>query len=204
MAARAAWSELIASREDMKKKGERRAGLDEGTRQTRYCSCGRPYHVDPEIHHGIPDLITSYGFAVLRRMRCPIWAGRTPPCSDRSVDVPLPSVCSGKLCKDPDNLDLIQLNSFGCGLDAVTTDQVSDILTPSGKIYTVLKIDEVNNLGAARIRIRSLIAALRVRDQKHYQRKVVSSAYNRVLFTKEMKKDYTILCPRCPPSILTS
>ena len=74
-----------------------------------------------------------------------------------------------------------------------------DILTGSGKIYTVLKIDEVNNLGAARIRVRSLIAALRVRDQKHYERKVVSSAYNRVVFTKEMKKDYTLLCPQMSP-----
>ena len=57
--------------------------------------------------------------------------------------------------KTKDNLDLIQLNSFGCGLDAVTTDAVNDILTKAGKIYTVLKIDEVNNLGAARIRVRS-------------------------------------------------
>ena len=72
-------------------------------------------------------------------------------------------------------------------------------MTHSGKIYTVLKIDEVNNLGAARIRIRSLIAALRVRDQRHYQRKVVSSAYHRVLFTKDMKKDYTLLCPQMSP-----
>ena len=78
--------------------------------------------------------------------------------------------------KNTDELDLVQLNSFGCGLDAVTTDQVSDILTGSDKIYTVLKIDEVNNLGAARIRIRSLIAALRVRDRKHYQRTVKSAA----------------------------
>ena len=97
------------------------------------------------------------------------------------------------------NLDLIQLNSFGCGLDAVTTDQVSDILTRSGKLYTVLKIDEVNNLGSARIRIRSLIAAIRVRDQRHYERKIISSAYNRVVFTKEMKKDYTLLCPQMSP-----
>ena len=62
-----------------------------------------------------------------------------------------------------------------------------------------LKIDEVNNLGAARIRIRSLIAALRVRDQKHYQRRVVSSAYHRAVFTKDMKKDYTLLCPQMSP-----
>ena len=68
--------------------------------------------------------------------------------------------------KTTENLDLIQLNSFGCGLDAVTTDQVADILTNSGKIYTTLKIDEVNNLGAARIRVRSLLAAIRVREQK--------------------------------------
>ena len=101
--------------------------------------------------------------------------------------------------KTQDNLDLVQLNSFGCGLDAVTTDQVNDILTGSGKIYTVLKIDEVNNLGAARIRIRSLISALRVREERHYTRTVVSSAYNRVVFTKDMKKDYTLLCPQMSP-----
>ena len=95
--------------------------------------------------------------------------------------------------KTCDCLDLIQLNSFGCGLDAVTTDQVHDILTSAGKIYTVLKIDEVNNLGAARIRIRSLIAALRVRRQKSLEQRVVSSAYNRVVFTKEMKRDYTVM-----------
>ena len=101
--------------------------------------------------------------------------------------------------KTQDNLDLIQLNSFGCGLDAVTTDAVNDILTKSGKIYTVLKIDEVNNLGAARIRVRSLIAALKVRDKKNYQRQLVSSAYKRVEFTPEMRKNYTILCPQMSP-----
>lgn len=108
------------------------------------------------------------------------------------------------LVKKESRLDLIQLNSFGCGLDAVTTDQVNDILTGSGKIYTVLKIDEVNNLGAARIRIRSLIAALRVRDKRHYEQKVVSSAYHRIMFTKEMKKKIIPSCAlRCHPFILT-
>ena len=101
--------------------------------------------------------------------------------------------------KTQDNLELIQLNSFGCGLDAVTTDQVNDILTKSGKIYTILKIDEVNNLGAARIRIRSLLSALRVREGKHIERKVISAAYNRVEFTKQMRKDYTLLCPQMSP-----
>ena len=70
-----------------------------------------------------------------------------------------------------DNLELVQLNSFGCGLDAVTTDQVQEILQKEGKIYTTLKIDEGNNLGAARIRIRSLKAAMEERERNHYIRR---------------------------------
>ena len=101
--------------------------------------------------------------------------------------------------KTVDNLDLIQLNSFGCGLDAVTTDQVNDILSGSDKIYTCLKIDEVNNLGAARIRIRSLLSAIRVREQKHKERTIRSSAIHKVVFTEEMRKNYTILCPQMSP-----
>lgn len=101
--------------------------------------------------------------------------------------------------KTKDNLDLIQLNSFGCGLDAVTTDAVSDILTKSGKIYTSLKIDEVNNLGAARIRIRSLLSAIRVREQKQMKRNIVPSSITKAVFTKEMRKEYTILCPQMSP-----
>ena len=95
---------------------------------------------------------------------------------------------------------LVQLNSFGCGLDAVTTDCVSDILTKSGKIYTVLKIDEVNNLGAARIRIRSLLAAIRVRSENHFERTIQPSSINKVEFTKQMYEDkYTILTPQMSP-----
>ena len=101
--------------------------------------------------------------------------------------------------KTVDNLDLIQLNSFGCGLDAVTTDQVNDILTGSDKIYTCLKIDEVNNLGAARIRIRSLLSAIRVREKLNKQRTIRSSAITKVPFTEEMRKDYTILAPQMSP-----
>ena len=103
--------------------------------------------------------------------------------------------------KTQENLDLIQLNSFGCGLDAVTTDCVSDILTKSGKIYTCLKIDEVNNLGAARIRVRSLLAAIRVREKNNAKkrRQIVPSDYKRTIFTEEMRKDYTILCPQMSP-----
>lgn len=200
MAAHAAWQELLASRRDMEAKGEETLAWMEKNNKRGIVLAGRPYHVDSEIHHGIPELITSYGFAVL-----------TEDSISHLGKVERPLVvtdqwmyhsrlyAAASFVKTRDDLDLIQLNSFGCGLDAVTTDQVADILTRSGKIYTVLKIDEVNNLGAARIRIRSLIAALKVRDQKHYEHKVVSSAYNRVYFTKEMKKTYTLLCPQMSP-----
>src|SRR5699024_1674227 len=161
---------------------------------------GRPYHIDPEINHGIPELITSYGIAVLTEDSVSHLGkldGKLIVMDQWMYHSRL--YAAAQFVRTQKNLDLIQLNSFGCGLDAVTTDGVNDILTKSGKIYTVLKIDEVNNLGAARIRIRSLISALRVRDQKHIEPKVVSSAYNRIEFTKEMRKNYTILCPQMTP-----
>lgn len=199
-AAHAGWQELLNARADMEKKGEETVQWLKEHGRRGIVLAGRPYHVDPEIHHGIPELIASYGLAVLTEDSIS-HLGQV----DRPLVVTDQWMYHSRLYKAAsyvktcDCLDLIQLNSFGCGLDAVTTDQVHDILTGSGKIYTVLKIDEVNNLGAARIRIRSLIAALRVREQKHYERKVISSAYNRAVFTKEMKKDYTLLCPQLSP-----
>lgn len=200
-AAHAGWGELIQAKKDVEAEGERAVQWCKDNKKHGIVLAGRPYHIDPEIHHGIPDMIAGFGLAVL-----------TEDSISHLGKVERPVVVSDQwmyhsrlyaaasYVKNTDELDLVQLNSFGCGLDAVTTDQVSDILTGSDKIYTVLKIDEVNNLGAARIRIRSLIAALRVRDRKHYQRTVKSAAYERVLFTKQMKKDnYTILCPQMSP-----
>ena len=199
-AAKKAWDELAQARTDVEKKGEEVLQYLKDTGKHGIVLAGRPYHIDPEINHGIADMITSYGFAVL-----------TEDSVSHLGKVERPLVVTDQwmyhsrlyaaaaFVKTQDNLDLVQLNSFGCGLDAVTTDQVSDILTRSGKIYTVLKIDEVNNLGAARIRIRSLISALRVREERRYTRTIVSSAYNRVMFTKDMKKNYTLLCPQMSP-----
>ena len=199
-AAKKAWDELAQARTDVEKKGEEVLQYLKDTGKHVIVLAGRPYHIDPEINHGIADMITSYGFAVL-----------TEDSVSHLGKVERPLVVTDQwmyhsrlyaaatFVKTQDNLDLVQLNSFGCGLDAVTTDQVSDILTRSGKIYTVLKIDEVNNLGAARIRIRSLISALRVREERRYTRNIVSSSYNRVIFTKEMKKNYTLLCPQMSP-----
>ncbi len=194
------WEELLASRRDIERKGEETIAWLQEHGQRGIVLAGRPYHIDPEIHHGIPEMITSYGMAVL-----------TEDSISHLAPVERPLIvtdqwmyhsrlyAAASYVKTSSCLDLIQLNSFGCGLDAVTTDQVHDILSSAGKIYTVLKIDEVNNLGAARIRVRSLISSLKFRVINHYDKKVVSSAYNRVLFTKEMKKEYTILCPQMSP-----
>ena len=199
-AAHAAWMELMNVRQDIAKKGEETLAYLEKTGRRGIVLAGRPYHIDPEINHGIPELITSYGIAVLTEDSVSHLGkldGKLIVMDQWMYHSRL--YAAAQFVRTQKNLDLIQLNSFGCGLDAVTTDGVNDILTKSGKIYTVLKIDEVNNLGAARIRIRSLISALRVRDQKHIEPKVVSSAYNRIEFTKEMRKNYTILCPQMTP-----
>ena len=199
-AAHAAWEELAACRQDIRKKGEETLAYMEKTGTRGIVLAGRPYHYDPEVNHGIPEMITSYGLAVL-----------TEDSISHLNPVERPLIvmdqwmyhsrlyAAANFVKTRDDLDLIQLNSFGCGLDAVTTDAVADILTGSDKIYTSLKIDEVNNLGAARIRIRSLLAAIRVREQKHMERTIRPANIEKIPFTKEMKETYTILCPQMSP-----
>ena len=201
-AAKAGWAELAAARKDIQNKGEEVLASLKQTGRRGIVLAGRPYHVDPEINHGIPKLITSYGLAVL-----------TEDSISHLKEPERPLIvmdqwmyhsrlyAAAEFVKTQDRLDLIQLNSFGCGLDAVTTDCVGDILSKSGKIYTCLKIDEVNNLGAARIRIRSLLAAIRVREknQADQQRAIATSSYRRVVFTEEMRKTHTILCPQMSP-----
>lgn len=196
----AAWDEQEATRDDMRKKGEETLKYLEETGRRGIVLAGRPYHIDPEINHGIPELINSYDIAVLTEDSISHLGKPERPLivSDQWM-YHSRLYAAAAFVRTTDNLDLIQLNSFGCGLDAVTTDQVNDILSGSGKIYTCLKIDEVNNLGAARIRVRSLIAALRVKEQKKEERVVHSTAMNRVIFTEEMRKEYTILCPQMSP-----
>jgi len=161
---------------------------------------GRPYHIDPEINHGIPEMITSYGLAVLTEDSIAHLG-----CPERPLIVSDQWMYHSRLYKaasyvrNREDLDLIQLNSFGCGLDAVTTDQVNDILSGSDKIYTCLKIDEVNNLGAARIRIRSLLSAINVRLKQQKERTIRPTSIEKIAFTEEMRKTYTILCPQMSP-----
>lgn len=127
---------------------------------------GRPYHIDPELNHGIPELLTGLGLAVFTEDSL-AHLGKV----QRPLRVVDQWVYHNRLYRAAEfvsrtkNLELIQLTSFGCGLDAVTADQVSEILARHDKMYTLLKIDEGANLGAIRIRVRSLLAALE--ERKH-------------------------------------
>ena len=196
----AAYAEAEKVKQDIREKGEETLRYIDEHDILGIVLAGRPYHLDPEINHGLPELINSYKIAVftedsvahLGKVERPLIVSDQWMYHSRLYK-------AANYVKTCDNLELIQLNSFGCGLDAVTTDCVNDILTKSGKIYTVLKIDEVSNLGAARIRIRSLISAVNSRHEQHYKTCPSSSAINRIEFTKEMKKDYTVLAPQMSP-----
>ena len=183
---------------------------DKGTETVRYIEennlrgivlAGRPYHIDPEINHGIDTLITSLGLCVLTEDSV---SDKTE--AKRPIRVVDQWVFHARLYAAADfvgkhdNLELIQLNSFGCGVDAVTTDQVEEILSSYDKMYTLIKIDEVNNLGAVRIRIRSLLASMNKRIAKKQEEKADGDyGLKKKIFTKEMRKDYTILIPQMAP-----
>ena len=199
-AAAAGWEELNNVRLDVQKKGEEVLEYLKTSGKRGIVLAGRPYHIDPEINHGIPELITSFDLAVLTEDSISHLGKPERPLivSDQWM-YHSRLYAAASYVKTVENLDLIQLNSFGCGLDAVTTDQVNDILSGSDKIYTCLKIDEVNNLGAARIRVRSLLSAIKVRERMHKERTVRSAAIEKVPFTEEMRNNYTIICPQMSP-----
>ena len=200
-AVKKAWKEQLNAKADIVREGERclqwlreRGGLG-------IVLAGRPYHIDPEINHGIPEMITSYGLAVLTEDSLPVRFDPTRPVrvNDQWVYHSRLYTAAEFVLKQ-ENLELVQLNSFGCGLDAVTTDQVNEILEKGNKLYTVLKIDEVNNLGAARIRLRSLLAAMKTRGEAQVQANPELRVYQRAQFTKKMfDGGYTILAPQMSP-----
>ncbi len=195
-----AWAEEEKAREDVRKKGEETLKYLQDTGKKGIVLAGRPYHVDPEIHHGIPQIITSFGFAVLTEDSVAHLAKTERPL--RVVDqwkYHSRLYAAATVVKSHPELEMIQLNSFGCGLDAVTTDQVQEILHSNDEIYTVLKIDEGNNLGAAKIRIRSLVAAIEERDKKTVKHENKSGSFERTVFTEEMRKTHTILAPQMSP-----
>lgn len=196
-----AYEEDSRFKADIHKKGEEVLEMLKKTGQKGIVLAGRPYHVDPEINHGIPEMINGYGFAVLTEDSIAQMGDLARPI--RVVDQWMYHTrlyeAASVVGKTP-NLELVQLNSFGCGLDAVTTDQVQEILQGYGRMYTVLKIDEVNNLGAARIRLRSLISVVEERERSGYKSESRYTGYvKQPEFTAADRKKHTILAPQMAP-----
>lgn len=197
----AAWQEQLQAKQDIREEGKRLLAKMQKENGSGILLTGRPYHIDPEINHGIPEMIASYGFTVFTEdsITEDFKPKRPLRVTDQWVYHSRLYTAAEFVC-GYDNLELVQLNSFGCGLDAVTTDQVYEILQQNNKLYTVLKIDEVNNLGAARIRIRSLLAAMELRKKRGTSQKTEVKTYERTEFTKQMYEDrYTILAPQMSP-----
>lgn len=201
-AVEAAYAALEEYKNDVQAEGERALAWLEENRTAGVILAGRPYHLDPEVNHGIPEMLNGLGLGVLTEDGVSHLA---------RVDRPLRVVDqwmyhtrlynAAQFCLQKPDLELIQLNSFGCGLDAVTTDQVQEILEDHGKLYTVIKIDEINNLGAARIRARSLVAAMRER-RKHKEPQTPTRTRppaRRPLFTPPMAETHTLLVPEMSP-----
>ena len=182
---------------EMRNRGQKALSELKQNGQKAVILCGRPYHLDKEINHGIPELITSLGLGVLTLDAIP---------QKFDVENPLRVLDqwtyharlyrAAEYVADKKDIGLVQLNSFGCGLDAITTDQVHDILQHYGKIHTLLKIDEVSNLGAVKIRMRSLIETVENRSSSKASDDEINGP---VLFTEEERKKHTILMPQMSP-----
>ena len=151
---------------DIKAKGEQILGIIKKQNLKAIVLCGRPYHIDPEINHGIDKLINSLGLVVLSEDSIAHLA--------HAKDLQILNQWSyhsrlynaAQFVCENEHIELVQLVSFGCGIDSITTDEVREILESKGRFYTQLKIDEISNLGAVKIRIRSLIAAMELANKQ--------------------------------------
>lgn len=193
------YEELDSFKRDIQQKGEETLVMLNQKNQRGIVLSGRPYHLDPEINHGIAEVITQEGFHVL-----------TEDSISHLGDVGNLRVvnqwvyhsrlyAAARVVAKSKNLELVQLNSFGCGIDAITTDQVEEIMDQYGKIYTVLKIDEGSNLGAIRIRLRSLKAAVNEREKRKFEPVKRFEESEKITFTKEMREKHTLLLPMLSP-----
>jgi predicted nucleotide-binding protein (sugar kinase/HSP70/actin superfamily) len=194
-----AWKEDERFKSDIRQKGAEVLAYLKENGKKGIVLAGRPYHLDPEINHGLPQMINSLGMAVLTEDSVAYLGTVERPI--RVVDQWMYHsrlyAAASFVTTQPD-LELVQLNSFGCGLDAITTDEVQEILSSKGKIYTVLKIDEGANLGAAKIRLRSLAAAINNKN-RGTEHKMTSYVQPKTAFTQAMKQSHTLLFPQMAP-----
>ena len=193
----AAEVELNNYRQDVREYGETVLSRIKQTGEQAILLVGRPYHVDPEINHGIAEMIQSYKLPIISEdavYHLPVTEKEISVVNQWSYHARL--YHAAHFAAENSNVTLIQLSSFGCGLDALTTDQVKEILESHGKIYTMIKLDEVSNLGAARIRLRSLLAALNKKVPVPYTPIEIKP---RPRFTADCKQTHTILAPQMAP-----
>ena len=205
-AAEAAEEEYQKYKNDVRKEGKKAIKYIKDNNLRGIVLAGRPYHIDPEINHGIDTLITSLGLCVLSEDSiCEVKNGlnhHLRVVNQWAFHSRL--YAAAEYVGKHDFLEMIQLNSFGCGVDAVTTDQVEEILKSYNNMYTLIKIDEINNLGAIRIRIRSLLASMNKRiaqkeQEKEENKDLGNYEIKKIPFTKDMKDKYTILMPQMAP-----
>ncbi len=159
---------------------------------------GHPYHIDPAVNHGIPELINACGLAVLTEDSVAHLKPNPGALTVRDQWTYHSRLYrAGAFTGQTENLAILQLVSFGCGVDAITADQLEEITNAQGRLYAQIKIDEGENLGPAKIRIRSLLAALR--ELSSHADKKTNAAATEALFTPQMKKTHTILVPQMSP-----
>ena len=192
-----AFKEQRKFKEEVRQKGEEFINYINEHNEKAIVLAGRPYHLDKEVNHGIDTMINSLGLAVLTEDSI---------CHLSKIESKLRVVDqwayhsrvynAADVVSRHDNMELVNLNSFGCGLDAIVTDQAEEILKKNNKLYTTIKIDEINNLGAAKIRIRSLIASMNKRMDNTSNYKTYE--YKKNMFKKEDVK-HTLLFPDMSP-----
>ncbi len=192
----AAFEEQRAFKQEVRDKGEEFLNYIRQHNEKAIVLAGRPYHLDKEVNHGIDTMINSLGLAVLTEDSI---------CHLSKIETKLRVIDqwayhsriyhASDVVARHQNIELVNLNSFGCGLDAIVTDQAEEILKRNNKLFTTIKIDEINNLGAAKIRIRSLIASMNKRNE---QPKYDTYNYQKNYF-KEEHKGHTILFPDMAP-----
>ena len=201
----AAYHEQELFRQDVREMGRRALQIMQESNLDGIVLTGHPYHLDPGIHHGIPQYVASQGLAVLSEDAV---AYQGQKVEDLAVvdqwAYHSRQYRAAEAVAGSSNLQLVQLSSFGCGLDAVSSEQVNLILEKAGKVHTLLKIDEGNNMGVARIRIRSLMATMQERSRKNVVftqpfNMLVKSGPAKAVYTREMRRTHTILATQMSP-----
>ena len=156
----AAYAEYYRHMKLVRQKGQEMIAAARKENRRIIVLAGRPYHIDPEVNHGIDTLLTQYGAVVVTEDSLSNLVEKFPTAVLNQWTYHSRLYAAAKYCCTQPDMDLVQLVSFGCGVDAITSDETRDILQQGGKLYTQLKIDEITNLGAVNIRLRSLFAAL--------------------------------------------